>query len=457
MLDSQPRMRRDIAVALFVLVLVVVAPMLHPIGGQQISRYALTAAVWDQGTLEVTSYADLLVRDGAAKDGSFYSEKAPGQPLLAVPFYGMYRLAGGEPLSLERSDPDFGLWWLTVWCAGVPLALLAMLMYRWANEIEPRTALAATITMTFGTLLVVYGTLLFAHVLAGLLGFGMFLLVRSKAASRWQLMAAGAVGGLAVMVEYPLAILVAIVTAATIYLHRWRAGLVVVGGLPFALGLGLYNWYLFGSPFMVGYQWSIYSGIRDEPGAALAIFSGPSLERVVQVLFAERGLFIATPVLAIALVGVWLMWKNGWRLDAVVAVCAFLSMLAIQFMWGTAYANGAGPRYVTPGLPFMVAPVALVFQRWRRLTTVLAAVGVITLMAAMLTLPQLGSEFDAGMADWLATLFAGRVAPTVYSVWFGSWGWLLHIASVLVALTILVRLRRRGTDVDETSSVLVSR
>ncbi len=96
-LEAARRPSNATLVALFILVVLALAPFMHPFGGQQASRYALTAAVWDHGTLEVTEYASLLFRDGAARDGAFYSDKAPGQPLLAVPFYGIYRLVGGDP------------------------------------------------------------------------------------------------------------------------------------------------------------------------------------------------------------------------------------------------------------------------------------------------------------------------------------------------------------------------
>ena len=80
--------------AIFLLVLVFAGPVIHHWGEQQGSRYALTAALWDQQTVVIDDYSHLLVRDRAVIDGVTYSDKAPGQPFLAVPFFDMVVFTG---------------------------------------------------------------------------------------------------------------------------------------------------------------------------------------------------------------------------------------------------------------------------------------------------------------------------------------------------------------------------
>lgn len=422
---------KTMSLAIFVLVLAAVFPFMHPRGEQQLSRYALTAAVWDLGTFEVTEYADLLKRDGSVRGGVVYSDKAPGQPLLGVPFYGVYRLVGGDPYGETTPDPDWGEWWVRLWTAGIPAALLAVLMFRWAGEIEPQTALVATLTMALGSLLLVYGTLLFAHVLAALLGFAMFLLVRDRRTSPGGLALAGALGGVAVLVEYPLALVVAIMVGTAFFVHRTRAWPVFAGGVPALIALGLYNWQLFGSPIVFSYQWNVFHGIRNEAADTLEIFAGPSWDRFVDVLISPRGLLVATPVVILAIVGFGLMWKRGWRVDVVVPLLAFLSMLAIQASWENSFAGGAGPRYVTPGLPFLAAPLAVAWKRWRVICSALALVGVVTLFLATVTTPQLNSGFTAGLGYWVGEVLDGRAAPQAYTQWLGPWGWLVYLGSLI--------------------------
>lgn len=443
LLTDRTGLRRR-SVALFVFVLVVVMPFMHTRSEQEASRYSLSAALWDEQTFEVTSYAGILQRDGAVVEGVVYSDKAPLQPVLAAPFYGIYRVIGGDAFSDGTPvDADWGLWWLALWTSAVPAALLAVLMYRWADEIEPTKAMGAALVMTFGTLVFVYATVLFAHVLAALLGLAMFLMVRRRESSRGFLFAAGFVGGCAVLVEYPLALIVFLVSVAGFYLHRWQAWPILAGGVLPASALMFYNWSLFGGPLVFSYQWNVFAGIRDEAAAQLEIFTGPSLERFFHVLVSERGLLIATPVIGLAFAGLYLVWRKGRRVDAVVAAIAFLSMLAIQGSWGNSYAGGAGPRYVIPGLPFLAIGLAAAWRRWRVMAIGTSVISVLTMTAAATTDPHLNSEFSGGMAYWLGLIVNGDMAPTIYTETLGGWGWLLHATSVAGAGWFLYQICQR--------------
>lgn len=429
----------------FAFVLAVVAPIIHPLGEQQASRFAFTSAIWDQGTLSVGDYEQILGRDRAVVDGATFSDKAPGQPLLVVPFYAFYRLLGGEAMT------QLGLWWLTLWSSAIPAAVLAVLMMRWVSHVEPRHAVSASLATIFGTLLVVYSSLLFGHLLAALAVFAMFLMVRSRHLGERGLFAAGAVGSAAVLIEFPVALAIAVLTAAAFFIHRWKGWLVIAGGIPGALLLGLYNRLVFGDWFRFSYQWSAFSGPKEDPGGVLDTFVTPSLDQVAAVLISERGLMVAAPLVVVALAGLILMWSGGWRIDAAVIALVFVVMLSIQIFWPNPYAGGAGPRYVTPAMPFLSAPLAVAWVRWRRTTSALVAVSVLTMVAATFTNPQLASEFPAGLGYWIAELLAGRVAPTVFTEAFDAIGWVFHGVLVAAIAMMLVRNRRRLETVGETN------
>lgn len=434
---DQPGFDWKVAGCVGLLVVLAVGPFIHHMGEQQASRYAFTAAIWDQSTLVLSDYTDMLGRDLAIKDGVVYSDKAPGQPFLAVPFLAIYRLFDGDTSTPGSVDPEPAVWWLTFWTATIPAAVLAMLMYSWAKEVERSTALAATLTMLFGTLLVVYATLLFGHVLAATLAFAMFLLIREKSVSPGGLYLGGLLGGLAVLVEYPVALVVLLLTGAAFYLHRASAWRVLVGGVPSVLLMGWYNLAAFGSPLSFSYQ---FSGFLEEPRATTAIFPGPSWQLLLEVLYSPRGLLVAAPVLVMALLGLYRMWSGRWRFDAVVAGSVFLAMLMVQASWSNPYAGGAGPRYVTPALPFLVAPLAVAWKRWRISTVVLSALSIATLGAATLTNPQLGTEFRAGARYWFGELVSGNLAPMMWSWSLGWAGWLIHLVSVAGAAFLLWRI-----------------
>ena len=440
------RQHRRVSIGIFVLVLAVTFPLMQRLGEQQASRLALTAALWEDQSVAIDDYAHLLGRDRAVRDGVTYSDKAPGQAFLAVPFYGIYRLFGDDPAGLAREDVGVAVWWLTVWLSAVPAALLAVLMYRWARQVEPSTALAASLTMALGSLIVVYSTLLFGHVLAALLAFGMFLLVRDPDASARSLLIAGFLGGAAVLVEYPVALVAVIVTIGSMVVHRTRGWLVVAGGLPAALALGLYNFRVTGSPFIHTYQWTAFSGPAVGEQGVFEIFRGPSLERLTHILFSQRGLLIATPVVLVALVGLVLMYRHGKRIEAIVVASIFLAMLAIQALWANSYAGGAGPRYIVPALPFLAAPLAVFWRQWRIPTTFLAGLSVLTMLVAVITDPQLPSQAEAGLGYWLRLAAGGHVVRTLFSTIANVWGWVIHGALVAGAATYLLKARSRPTE-----------
>ena len=91
--------------ALVVLVLACAAPIVQPLGHQQMSRMALTAAVWDDGALRIDGYP--IGVDRAEHDGHVYSDKAPGQPFFAIPAYAAYRATAGRarPRAPPRREP----------------------------------------------------------------------------------------------------------------------------------------------------------------------------------------------------------------------------------------------------------------------------------------------------------------------------------------------------------------
>lgn len=446
---KQPRGHRKphlMAAAVAVLILAIAAPVTHPGADQQASRYALTAALWDHQTFELGRYDDLLGRDRAVRGDRVYSDKAPLQPVLAVPFYGMSRAVGGVPAETLVGPFgwfSYGLWWVTVWSAAVPAAIIAGMMYLWSREIEPSAALAATLGLALGTLLLVYSTLLFGHVVGGLAILAMFLLVRTENASAPRLLAAGVVGGAAVLIEYPLALPVIVITGAAVALHKRRGAFVFLGGFPAAGLLAFYNWALFGSALTLSYQWSAFVEPPKQAAETLEIFAGPSFERFLSVLFSPRGLFVATPVVLAALLGLVLMWRRGRRVDVLVPGLVFASLLMVQFSWGSSFAGGAGARYLTPALPFLVAPLAVAWSEWRVATPLLAGFSVITTVLATFTNPQLPSEFHSGLEHWLVLAADGLVAETVFTLRFGATGRLVHVLLVGLAILMIVRLRGR--------------
>ena len=199
-------------------------------------------------------------------------------------------------------------------------------------------AARGTLAICAGTLLFAYGSQLYAHVLAGLLGWGCWLLVdRSRREDlagghplRWAF-AAGAVGGAALATEYPMAIIL-LGMGAVLVLERGWARIVAfgVGVAPFALLLAAYQSAAYGSPFAVSY------GAKPYHQAGTAVLDLPTFSRIVEVLVGPRGLLLFSPVVALALWGLVLLARStdlDKRRHGIVGLTVFTSFVVLQASW----------------------------------------------------------------------------------------------------------------------------
>jgi hypothetical protein len=447
------RLRVEVLLAL--LVVAVAGPLVHEYKAQQASRYVFTAAIWDGHTIRLDDYAavdpPVLGVDRAVKDGHTYSDKAPLQPVLAVPFYAVYRAVGGEPAIERRIDENLGLWWITFWMATVPAAILAALMYQVGRRYSPDASLPATVGLVFGSILLPFAAVLFGHSLVALLAFAGFAVLSGDVTNR-RLVGAGALLGAAVAAEYTAAIAVVVVAGYAL----WRAGRRVVwfvaGGIPFAVGLGWYHTLAFGTPLTHPYRYSAFTEVRDEAAGLLENFSRFHPEHALQVFVDGRGFLIATPIVLVALVGLAAMIRPGAserRAEAVVSLVMFAGFLVIPLFWGNPWGGDSpGARYMTPALPFMVVGATWAFNRARlvgRLRAVVvaaAAIGIVTMLLATITDPLIPDEAPVSIRWWLELAVDGDIVPTVFTIAIGPLGWAVQAVLVVVVARALAVAHR---------------
>src|SRR5215203_5681670 len=220
-------------------------------GHNEKSRLALIAAVVEHHRLEIDADHE-MTSDKAWYDGHYYSDKAIGTAVLGVPVYAAYReLVGFEHFARELWKLNNPLYILTVAVVALPSAILSVLLYQLGRLMEAGRAWALLLTLlyAFGTLAFPFSTV--------------FFLVRARLetssgglTSACSLLAAGALTGLAVLGEYPVALVAAFLFlyAATFVRPKHRLMLYVLGGLPAAALLLAYNWQTMGSPLSFAYE-----------------------------------------------------------------------------------------------------------------------------------------------------------------------------------------------------------
>lgn len=401
----------------------------------EISRFSLVRSLVERGRIDVDPFAETTA-DLARAGGHAYSDKAPGAALLAVPAYASYHaylrarsaplpdwkraseLRGTPPSPGERDPLYFNAPFrravylcnlATNALAGAALVTLFYLLLRcWGTGARWAGLYAAALGA--GSLVFAYSTVFFGHVLAGAALFAALVAIeRAVSRGRWALIG-GFFAGLAVLVELPAALGVAILG---VYLFR-LAGVVrlagfVAGVLPPVLVLLGYQWAAFGSPLSTG-----YAHVAD-PEFAAGMSRGvlgvgwPRPSALAGMFFGRaRGLFYLAPVLLLAVVGlargVAHPPTRARAITATAIVLAFALLSAGYYMWWGGAA--LGPRHFVPALPFLCLGFAWLAPGARPAVAVTFAVLLVV-----------------SVANQLAGVAVSPLAPPDVDLLFGhSWG-----------------------------------
>jgi hypothetical protein len=459
---------------------------MHSMGWTQTSNYAQVRAL-AAGRAEIDPW-HWQTGDKAWFDGHFYSVKAPGLALLTLPEYLALDAAGAQSLARgaadtaaesdqprwvpqEKPGPAFYggsaaravrvkgqvedetpmIWALTLLGAVAPAIVLLLLVRSVAERFEPGYGTAAALTLGLGTIILTFGSEYFSHVASATLGFGAFALLMKErdAPQRLPLVgAAGLLAGLAISFEYPLGLLAAILFAYALA-RPPRLSRGIVYGLTAAVGVVpalAFNAWALGSPFRFAYSHAV-----DVPGhsghAVLGLNSSgffgigvPSLDGAVDLLLSGRGLITLTPVVVMAVIGVFLVRRRAWRAETNV----ILAVAAVFFIYNSGYwlplgGGSPGPRFLIPTLPFLALGLAAAYRRFPAMTLTLAVVSVATMLAASITYPLIGEN---GTGTWINDLGNAKIEHTlltvlgVHSGWLAATPVLLAVAAAIVAAAL---------------------
>jgi hypothetical protein len=436
---TRQRHAAAVVVALVLFALATFAPIVTTVTAQPASRYAATAAYAEHGSVDLSPYRPILGIDKARYRGEWRSDKAPGQPVLGVPFYLVGRAFGFEPARDLHARGDLGVWWQTLWFAMLPFALLLVLMYRTAARFAPEHALAASLAIGVGTLMLPHSVNLYGHTLAGLLGFSGWLAAEASENRPGRLAAAGFLGSVAFAVEYHLAI-VAVVVASYV---GWRFGRRAVvwfaaGALPPIALTALFQQVAFGAPWHLAYPYLV-------PRANGGSYGLPTIGSIVDIVSGNHGLLFSSPIILVAIGAACVTARHATgalRTHAIVGLGAIVPYLVLVASWsGTALLEQPGPRYIIPALPFLVVPLAVVWHRVSRVATVAAVFGAV-LMTTGSFVNHLVATRDTPLRAYAAAALHGRFEPTLWSMAFGRAGVVLHVVTIVAAGALLLRAGR---------------
>lgn len=459
------RRRRAGAWAIAALVLAF-ASVMQASGWAQTANFSLVRA-FDSGTAQIDRW-HWETRDKSWYAGHFYSVKAPGLAALTTPVYSAATALGAQDAAAaaaQRAKSDEAFRWYKagvpsiefanttlkgrvvrsqmerdtpiVWLLGLfgvvlPAALM-LFAVRWcADRVTPGKGTIAAVLLGAGTMILPFATLFFPHVMAAALGFGAFWLLWREREGKPRLLlvaGAGALAGLAVTTEYPLALAGAIVGLYAISRgDLWRRGLAYGGGVLAGVApLFAYNLWAFGSLTHFSYEDAVAEqgatghaviGLNDGGFFGIGM---PSVGDGFDLLLSTKGLFVISPVLMLAVVGIVLMHRDGRRAEAWTIGGIFAAYLVYVSGYWLPFGGGTpGPRFLIPVLPFMAVALAPAARRLPATTLALAVPSVMTMAVATITLPLIGNG-DTGI--WVHVLSTGHFEHTVMTALGAGNGW----------------------------------
>jgi hypothetical protein len=464
------------------------AVVIHQLGWAQLGHFGQVRAFAD-GQAQIDQW-HWETNDKAWVDGHFYSVKSPGTAALTTLPYMAIKALGGEKLARaavdnERQTPhpkwhsdsvvplenvgydvQRGLriqarveeetpivWALTLIAAVIP-GVLMLLAVRWAaDRFVPGYGTAAAITLGIATIVMTFSAEFFSHVISAAFAFAAFCVLmkeRDGPMNRRLVVAAGLLAGLAVTFEFQTG-LVGVVLIFYALARRSdrlrRAAAYACGAVIGAAPMLAFNTWAFGNPLTLAYSDAVAFPGRsghDVLGLNSDGFFGitvPRFDSAFDLLFAGRGLIAMTPIIVMAVIGVFMM-RRRHRAEA----NTILAVAVVYFIYNSGYwlpygGGTPGPRFLIPMLPFVAIGLAYAYRRLPALTLGLAVPSALFMVVGTLTYPLIGKQGIGTWADWLVQ---GRLEHTVLTAFGVTNAW-LALAPFFVAVLIAVVLAVRAT------------
>ena len=404
----------------------------HPPGDNQTAHLALVKSLAD-GTPRIDRYQEETADDSYI-DGHFYTAKAPGLALFTEPWYLGLRATGldvqnpgagkGWPTAFLLM-PRSALWQVDLFGALLPFFVLLLLVRFAAERVAPGFGGLAAVLGGLGTLLFPFSSMFFAHVLAATLAFAAYcvLLRESDREPRARsTLAAGALAGLAIVVEFPTG-LIALILAGLVFAGSRPAvrGLGFLGGLAIGVTpLLAFNTWAFGSPTTLAYTNAVITpGVsgHDVIGANSGGFFGvgaPKPRVVLELLLTNKGLFVVCPILLAAIPGLVFLWRRQRKQETIVCGAVGLAFLLYNAAYFLPFGGWTpGPRFLIAAIPFLLIPVAAALSAHPYATTALGICSATVMVTANAVAPIVSEE--KSVEFWFDRARAGDFTETLLS------------------------------------------
>lgn len=429
----------------------------HFFGSDEMAVYATTRSLYERASLEIPPGPHRYV----GRDGRVYGHFAIGQSVLALPFYGLGRMAAavlpdaasralaGRPAEGDlidaHGDPQvFAVALYAVVASGLLVALFYLFERRLG--ISPRSAVVASLALATTTYVAAMSTYFLRHTSEALtlLGGLYLLLVWRQTRSLRALSLGVLVASSTLLVRVPATVVAPAMAAYLAWLVRVdrrsaaptpRRQLLLAVGIPLAGVLSVHvalNGALWGTPiaspmlsqsaFFGTPIWIGLHGFLLSPGCSLFVYSPPLL------------------LLPVTLPALWRTQRD--ECIAVLAISVSLLVFCARFDAWTGLWSSPGPRYLFVLTPFLMLPLGAWLDtrppRWGWTALGLVALAglavqvilmaarwsaVIRIMGYKAYAPEMSFVFDARMSPVIGSARALLIGEHDVWLWglFGGW------------------------------------
>jgi len=459
---------REILLALWVLAMVSFSWMYAVVQGpNEQTRAYLTAAIVDDHAIQIDRSIKRFgtVYDLASYDGHFYSDKAPGSSLLAAPVYAIAR--SQRPTEAESATEIVNLArnWLML-----PFALLGFCALRGLLRRLGRSSASVdliSIAYSLGCAVLHYSTAFYGHVLVATLLIvslwcmacaGIFASEPARQGSHTAragrflaLAAAGLCAGFAGLTEYQATLVAVLFLLPVVAVRERRVEAVLaylMGSVPCALALLLYNKSAFGGPLQLSYQHLVGANLQSLHGTGLAGATWPTREAVLGLLFsAHRGIITTSPWIALGALGMFSMARAQVRpLRITLATCIVYLFVAVasSSVWHGGWAFG--PRLLIPAMPLLAIAAAYACDALARypvadaLARAFVIFGVLYQQLVQITFSELPPELHWPLRESVGPVLRSTVLAPNLACKVMPWGQpnLIPLGASLLALCLFI-------------------
>ena len=390
------------------------------------SRLYLSHAIQDRGSIMIDEEVDRwgMVFDIANANEHFYTDKAPGSSILALPVVALSRKTD----SIEKLVLRVRHWTM------VPITFFGGLFFILLLQnigISANIRRITTVGLLVGTSVLHYGGAIFGHVIvmtatiAAL--FSLSKAIQTKSLHKqilWGLFA-GLAAGSAFAVEYQAVGLSLMLGFGMLLSAETRKARLIFpamfGAILIALPVLAYNNAAFGSPFSTSYAHLFHQHSIDIHSEGIGGITHPHMEAIKGLIFSRsRGLLFGAPLVFFGFFGLPTLWQRSrWIAGTTIGLILWFLYIGTSIpIWYGGW--GFGPRLLIPMFGVSAIAAAALLERYpntRPIGVVIVFSGIIYNIAVSSIFPELPESISSPMLSIAAPLASkGGFSPNIGTV-----------------------------------------